>query len=104
MYLSYIGNKEELSVTRPELKEEYHFKGKDAVEVEASDGKYLKKEFGRSFKEVDAPPLEKPKAPVKKPKAPTKPKATATLPAAPKAPAKENDTLSDMGADGPAPE
>ncbi len=88
MYLSYTGTKKELNLTRPELKEKYHFKGKEAVEVENSDGDYLMKEFGRSFRAVDAPQAKKPK------KAPTKAKA--------KAPAKDNDALSDMGADGPA--
>lgn len=131
MNLVYIGTKKELNLTRPELKKKYHFKGKEPVEVEASDGIYLKKEFGRSFKEIPSDPaMVKAKAEkdaidkaeqdaklraelkeelrvemkkeTKGTRAPAKPRAAAK----PKEPAKEpkedkDAVLSDMGAEGP---
>lgn len=95
MYLVYTGQKKELKLTMPELKKKYHFKGDKPVKVEASDGGYLMKEFGQSFKLVDAPPENEQKKP-------TKAEIKAQKKA--EAEAQENDTLSDMGADGPAPE
>ena len=65
MFLSYTGQKEGLELTRPELKEKYNFKGNYPVEVENSDGNYILKEFGGSFKEVAAPVVKEPKKPTK---------------------------------------
>lgn len=67
MFLVYNGMKEELKLTRPELAKKYTFKGKEPVKVDAGDGKYLLKEFGRSFSEVDAPAKGKGKAKSKPP-------------------------------------
>ncbi len=93
-YLIYTGTKKELKLTRPELKEKYHFKGKEPVKVEKSDGAYLLKEFGRSFEETSEPA----KKPAKKPDKPKKP-TKVEIKAAEKA---TEDALSEMGADGPA--
>jgi len=61
MKIKYIGRKEALILTRPELGKKYTFKGDIPVEVTQKDGLYLTEEYPRSFEIIEETKSEKDK-------------------------------------------